>query len=85
MALGFHLVISAYILSLKGLVLQGVLGFTGEVEVSDHRPGPRACPGPAAASLTPPAPCWTGSGAPPCIFCHPSVCLGGVVGGVQDL
>lgn len=32
----------AYVLSLRGLVLQGTPGFPEEVEVSDHRPAPRA-------------------------------------------
>lgn len=35
-------VLPAYVLSLRGLVLQGTPGFPEEVEVSDHRPAPRA-------------------------------------------
>lgn len=66
----------AYVLSLRGLVLQGTPGFPEEVEVSDHRPAPRAS-SPFLPSFPPQLGLAFGGGGLLCsFFCHPTVCQG---------
>lgn len=66
----------AYVLSLRGLVLQGTPGFPEEVEVSDHRPAPRAS-SPFLPSFPPQLGLAFGGGGAPLFFFLSPYCVPG--------